>query len=111
MRCSNVDTLLGCTQGLAVLFSVLEYIQHWGPGRGMVCRANDFRNVANAAGLVGEERFSAHAPPLPILFGESDLCMQQATDSQHLCSTPLLVCFQVLLTRTQWSSSKTEASG
>ena len=45
----------------------------------MACRADEFRVVANAAGLVGEERFSAHAPPLPIPFGESGIGMPQVT--------------------------------
>ena len=48
----------------------------------MACRADEFRVVANAAGLVGEERFSAHAPPLPIPFGESDPSTLRATASK-----------------------------
>jgi len=37
----------------------------------LACSAELYKEVARAAGLGGEERFSAHSPPLPIDYGES----------------------------------------
>ena len=70
INCSSMDTMLSC-QELSGPFPnswMHTAVGNW-DSIDVACRAYEYRLVANAAGLVGEERFSVHAPPLPLPYG------------------------------------------